>query len=304
MNTIESFVSRLQNEVRKSPHTVSSYKRSIEVLKAYCDRLQIANWNIIDPHAFADDCIRAGMSAASVNTTLCACWAFYRYLIAQRCVDANPFEKVVVPETRKQISPDMLLDMEQVKSLLEVRGDDVYAVRDKAILQLFYSSGIRLRELIDLDIDDVALDREAPFVHIRFGKGRKERFADIGNNAVNSIQSWLAVRYRLANVCEDALFVSRVGIRPAPRSIRSMVAKRGLESIDIHVHPHMLRRAYATHFIAGGGGAFCLRDNMGHSFIATTERYVAMDNAARFGNLRPGVPPGLSWCFELLDPPM
>ena len=153
MNTIESFVSHLQNEVRESPHTVSSYKRSIEVLKDYCERRQVVDWTAVDPHDFVDDRLRAGLSASSINNALCAIRAFYRYLIAQRCVDANPFEKVVVPETRKQISPDMLLDMEQVKSLLEVKGDDVYAVRDKAIIQLFYSSGIRLQELIDLDID-------------------------------------------------------------------------------------------------------------------------------------------------------
>ncbi len=283
MNTIESFAKHLQREQRKSPNTVSTYRRSIEVLKDYCERRRVVDWYAVDPHDFVDDRLRAGLSASSINNSLCAIRAFYRYLIAQRCVDANPFEKVVVPETRKQISPDMLLDMEQVKSLLEVKGEDVYAVRDKAILQLFYSSGIRLQELIDLDIDDVELDSEAPFVHIRIGKGRKERFCDIGQNAVTAIQSWLAVRRQLAVVCEDALFVSRVGIRPAASSIRSMVKKRGEESIGVHVHPHMLRRAYATHFIAGGGGAFALRDFMGHSFIATTERYVAMDNAARSG---------------------
>ena len=179
----------------------------------------------------------------------------------------------------------MLLDKEQVEALLDVQGDDVYAVRDKAILQLFYSSGIRLAELVSLNLDDIVVgagtEREKVSIRIRNGKGGKQRFPRIGVNAVTAIQAWLEVRHELAIYGEDALFVSRVGIRPAARSIRSMVAKRGLESIDIHVHPHMLRRAYATHFIAGGGGSFALRDFMGHSLIATTERYVAMDNTAR-----------------------
>ena len=134
MNTIESFANYLEREFRKSPNTISNYRRSIEVLKDYCERRRVVDWYAVDPHDFVDDRLRAGLSASSNNNSLCAIRAFYRYLIAQRCVDANPFEKVVVPETRKQISPDMLLDMEQVKSLLEVRGDDVYAVRDKAIL--------------------------------------------------------------------------------------------------------------------------------------------------------------------------
>ena len=167
--------------------------------------------------------------------------------------------------------------------MLDVNGDNLFAVRDKAILQLFYSSGIRLSELVSLNIDDLALEREDAFASVRNGKGRKERFVRIGNNAVAAILSWLAVRNELAIDAESALFVSRVGIRPVARSIREMVRKRGEESVGVHVHPHMLRRAYATHFIAGGGDAFSLRDNMGHSFIVTTERYLAMDNATRSG---------------------
>ena len=205
---------------------------------------------------------------------------------------------------KRRVSPDELLTLEQIATLLDVKGDDVFAVRDKALLQLAYSAGIRLAELVSLNIDDIALERSDAFVQVRNGRGRKERFVRIGSNAVNAIQSWLAVRYQLARAGERALFVSRLGTRPSNRtvqalikkrgqeslgirpvasSIRSMVKKRGEESIGVHVHPHMLRRAYATHFIAGGGGAFALRDFMGHSFIATTERYVAMDNAARSG---------------------
>ena len=281
--TIQSFVNHLENEVRKSPNTVSTYKRSLDTFKDFCERHGATDWNVENPHAFVDERIDAGLSASSINNALCAIRAFYRYLIAGGHCTSNPFANIVVPEIRKQISPDMLLDKEQVEALLDVQGNNLYAIRDKAILQLFYSSGIRLAELVSLNIDDLALAREDAFVHIRNGKGRKERHVRIGMNAVTAINSWLEVRNELAVDGESALFVSRVGIRPAARSIRSMVAKRGMESIGIHVHPHMIRRAYATHFIAGGGDAFCLRDNMGHSFIVTTERYVAMDNTARSG---------------------
>ena len=286
MNTIESFVSHLQNEVRKSPHTVSSYKRSIEVLKDYCDRLQITNWNIdkSQAHAFVDDCIDAGMSATSVNTTLAGVRSFYSWCIDTGQLDlaCNPFHKIVMPTVKRRVSPDDLLDREQVETLLDVQGDDALAMRDKAILRTLYAAGIRLSELVNLDIQDNALEREDAFVRVRNGKGNKERHVRIGMNAVNVIQSWLAVRYQLARAGERALFVSRLGTRPSNRTVQALIRKRGQESLGIQtLTPHSLRRTFTIHFLAGGGDVFSLREFLGHSFLCTTEAYVCMGHGFR-----------------------
>jgi integrase/recombinase XerC len=167
------------------------------------------------------------------------------------------------------------LDADQVARLLAIQGDAALTIRDRAILELFYSSGLRLAELIGLDVPDLDLaDRTVRVT----GKGNKTRIVPVGRYAVDAVRDWLAARAGLAASGESALFVSTKGRRLKPRTVQARIdywARR--QGSTTHVHPHMLRHSFATHLLESSGNLRAVQELLGHSSLSTTQVYTHVD---------------------------
>src|SRR5882724_3204227 len=190
--SVQSFLRHLATERRLSPHTASSYQIDLESLVAFCDKQKISAWPQIDAkdvRAFAAAEHRRGISARSIQRRLSAVRSFYTYLLREGIVTHNPVVGVQAPKAKKRLPST--LDADQMAKLLEFRADATLDVRDKAIMELFYSSGLRLAELVNLDLTQVDVrDRTLRVV----GKGNKERVLPMGRYAIDALRAWLSTR--------------------------------------------------------------------------------------------------------------
>ena len=185
----------------------------------------------------------------------------------------DPAGDVRAPKARKRLPTP--LDADSMSRLLEFRGDGTLGVRDKAIMELFYSSGLRLSELLGLDLLDVDLrDRTVRVV----GKGRKTRIVPVGRHAVAALQRWLAERATIAGVGEQALFVGQNGGRLGPRIVQRRIARWArLQGLPEHVHPHMFRHSFASHLLESSQDLRAVQELLGHANISTTQVYTHLD---------------------------
>ena len=195
------------------------------------------------------------------------------YLIRENKLKNNPVAGVSAPKATKRL-PDAL-DADQMGSLLNFKGDDLAAVRDRAIMELLYSSGLRLAELVSLNIGDV----EAGDGLVRVtGKGNKERIIPVGRKALTALCEWERLRANEANVEEAALFVGHRGARISPRTVQAMVRKRAIEvGLPKRVYPHLFRHSFATHMLESSGDLRGVQEMLGHADISTTQVYTHLD---------------------------
>ena len=273
---LAAFLKRLKTERRLSPHTCEAYERDLRALLAFCEREQIASLKDLDSFGvrrFAAESHRKGLSARSVARRLSAVRTFLNYLIESRVVKSNAGVHVQAPKAPRRLPST--LDADQVASLLAISGDDPTTLRDRAILELFYSSGLRLAELVGLNLGDVdAADRTVRVI----GKGSKVRVVPVGKHALAALRDWLAVRSELARSGELALFVGRRGERVSPRTVQRHVnewAKR--RGAPTGVHPHMLRHSFATHLLESSGNLRAVQELLGHASLSSTQIYTHVD---------------------------
>jgi integrase/recombinase XerC len=273
---LAAFLLRLQTERRLSPHTVSAYERDVQALLAFCEREQVASFAVLDSFTvrrFAAESHRRGLGARSVARRLSAVRTFLNFLIEQGVLKSNPGVHVQAPRAPRRLPAT--LDADQVASLLAISGDDPVTLRDRAMLELFYSSGLRLAELVGLDLGDVDLaDRTVRVL----GKGSKARVVPVGKHALAALHDWLAVRAELARRGERALFVGRRGDRVNPRTVQKRVnewARR--QGAPTGVHPHMLRHSFATHVLESSGNLRAVQEMLGHASLSTTQIYTHLD---------------------------
>ena len=280
IDQLEAFVNHLETERRLSPHTVLNYRRDLEALNDFCERYGIREWQQLHykrARAFVADRFQNGLSGKSISRMLAAARSFYRYLAREKLCTSNPFDGVTAPKSAKHL-PNVLTP-DQAQNLVEVKGDDILSVRDRAILELFYSSGLRLQELVDLDMNDVNFDSGSVRV---LGKGSKVRIVPLGRCAINALQQWLRHRLEIAGSGETTLFVSRNGKRPSVRTIQKIIERRAVEQgLPVGVHPHMLRHSFATHVLTSSSDLRAVQELLGHSSISTTQKYTHLD----FGHL-------------------
>ena len=269
---LAAFLKRLKTERRLSPHTCEAYERDLHALLQFCEREQIASFKELDSFGvrrFAAESHRKGLSARSVARRLSAVRTFLNYLILSGVVKSNAGVHVQAPKAPRRLPAT--LDADQVASLLAISGDDPLTLRDRAILELFYSSGLRLAELVSLNLGDVdAADRTVRVV----GKGSKARVVPVGKQALAALRDWLAVRAELARSGELAIFVGRRGQRVSPRTVQRQVnewAKR--RGAPTGVHPHMLRHSFATHLLDAGADLRAVQELLGHASVSTTQIY-------------------------------
>lgn len=291
---IERFASHLRNERRMSAHTVAAYGRDLSELAAFCEQRAIAAWTALE-HAhlrsFAAARHAAGIAPRSIQRRLSAVRTFYEFLLREGHCAVNPARGVQAPKTKKRL-PDTL-DADQMARLLNFRVDDTLSARDKAIMELFYSSGLRLAELVSLDLPSIDLkDRTVRVV----GKGGKSRIVPVGRFAVEALRAWLTERAAwLLGTPESApaarpagarggeagaqpLFVGRAGRRLSARAVQLRVdlwaRRRGLA---VHVHPHMFRHSFASHLLESSGNLRGVQELLGHADIGTTQIYTHLD---------------------------
>jgi integrase/recombinase XerC len=273
---IASFLRHLATERRLSPHTAAAYRRDLDALLDFCRREPVESWGALDSYhirRFAAECHRRGSSPRSIARRLSAVRTFFGFLVRTGLAASNPAVHVQAPKPSRRLPAT--LDADQVASLMKLDGDDDLTIRDRAILELFYSSGLRLAELVGLDVGDVDLKDRTVRVT---GKGSKARILPVGRLALAALERWLALRATFATGGGAAMFVTRRGTRLAARSVQARIdywARR--RGAPVHVHPHMLRHSFASHMLESSGDLRAVQELLGHSSLSTTQVYTHLD---------------------------
>ena len=273
---LPKFFSHLSVERRMSPHTDSNYRRDLKRFVAHCDKYGVSGWAQVDSQhvrSFAAAEHRQGASPRSIQRRLSAVRSFLNYLLREKALAANPAIGVQAPQAAKRLPST--IDTDLMARLLSFRTDEEVGIRDKAMMELFYSSGLRLSELVGLDLTDIDLvDRT---VRVR-GKGDKERVVPVGRFAVEAITRWLQERTKMAGVGNTALFVGVQGERINPRVVQKQVAQWAKrQGLGVHVHPHIFRHSFASHLLESSQDIRGVQELLGHAKLATTQIYTHLD---------------------------
>jgi len=216
---------------------------------------------------------RRGLSSKSIQRRLSAARTFFRYLLREEHVKTNPVVSVSAPKSPKRLPGN--LDADRMARLLEIPGDTAIINRDRAILELLYSSGLRLSELVDLDCGDV--DSRDATVRVT-GKGNKDRIVPVGRQALAALAKWNKSRGEMAPVDEAAMFVSNRGTRLSRRSVQARVSHWAKhQGIDTKVSPHLFRHSFATHILESSHDLRGVQELLGHANISTTQVYTHLD---------------------------
>lgn len=270
------FFSHLSVERRLSQHTDSNYRRDLQRFAAHCDRNGVTQWQQLDSQhvrTFAAAEFRRGSSPRSIQRRLSALRSFCHFLMREGALKINPAVDVQAPKASKRLPAT--IDVDQMNRLLSFRTDQELSIRDKAMMELFYSSGLRLSELVGLDLHDIDLiDRTVRVL----GKGSKTRVVPVGRHAVAAITRWLKERTTFAAIGNSALFVGKRGDRINPRAVQKQVAQWAQrQGLGVHVHPHMFRHSFATHLLESSQDLRGVQELLGHANIATTQIYTHLD---------------------------
>jgi len=273
---VAGFLVHLRHERGLSPRTCEAYSRDLKALLEYCDAEGQADLESLGSgqvRGFAAWRHRRGASGRSIQRALSAIRSFYDYLLREGWVRRNPALGVSAPKSRRALPG--VLDVDRVSALLEFSPDDVLGVRDRAIMELMYSSGLRLSEVVALDLGDVDLREGLVAVT---GKGRKRRIVPVGRHARTALQAWRQARGGLAASGETSLFVGKRGRRMSGRGIQHRIGKWALaRGLGQHVHPHMLRHSFASHMLESSGDLRAVQELLGHADIRTTQVYTHLD---------------------------
>ena len=273
---VDDFLRYLRSERRASPHTLSSYRRDLATLRQFCDDRKLTAWNELTVHharAYVGQLHRSGLSGKSIQRALSAARSLFRYLLREKAADNNPLNGISAPKTPKRL-PDTL-SVDQTVQLVAIPVTDPLSRRDRAIMELMYSSGLRLAELVSLDVPDVDLRDEVVRVT---GKGAKTRVIPVGRQAREALSAWLPDRAALVAVGEPALFVGRNGRRLGARAVQLRMQQwAARQGMGTHVHPHMLRHSFASHLLESSGDLRAVQELLGHADISTTQIYTHLD---------------------------
>ena len=272
---LAEFEAYLVNERRAARLTVQNYRRDLAQLGEFCRRRGIDDWRRLDAvhvRLHVAELHKAGLSGRSIQRRLSAIRSFYRYLLREGMVSASPAAGLGAPKSRsrlpKSLSPD------EAARLVDIAPSDRTALRDRALLELLYSSGLRLAEIVALDLDDLSSDGTVRVT----GKGGKVRVVPVGRLAREALQAWIAARDASDVKGEHALFIGVRGRRIGAREVQRIVARRArAQGIGQPVHPHMLRHSFASHVLESSGDLRAVQELLGHASISTTQIYTHLD---------------------------
>jgi integrase/recombinase XerC len=276
LDGIARFLDHLKHERRLSPHTLEGYRRDLLDVVAFCQGNGVANWVHLTPaliRAYVAQRHRSGIGGRSLQRALSALRRFYHYLLREGWVVHNPALGIKAPKSPRRLPAT--LDTDRIAQLLDIACDEVLACRDLAMMELLYSSGLRLSELTRLDLDD--LDLVDGTVRV-IGKGAKTRVVPVGAQARDALARWIAIRTVRVDTGERAVFVSRQGRRLSPRSVQLRLRLWGIkQGIGSHLHPHRLRHSFASHLLESSRDLRAVQELLGHANISTTQIYTHLD---------------------------
>lgn len=298
-NAVESYLHHLDTVRQLSPHTINNYQRDLDAFAQYCIDAELTNITLIKPNnirqytAFQH---RKGKSGKTLQRHLSSIRGLMSHLIQKGLIKSNPGTGISAPKSQRRLPHT--LDADQTAQLLDIKLFDIksldtkntpkkndsttaiLAIRDKAILELFYSSGLRLSELVNLDLADYQSGNKSVQV---LGKGNKERLIPVGKQAISALTLWLNTRPLLLKKAtegapENALFLNKNGSRLKQRSVQQRIKQWGeKQGTDRPVHPHMLRHSFASHILESSGDLRSVQELLGHSDISTTQIYTHLD---------------------------
>jgi integrase/recombinase XerC len=271
--SVGRYLTHLAAERRLSAHTVESYRRDLESLAELAKEMDLRALDSSRIRHFIARLHGQGLSAKSLARRLSAWRGFYRFACKRLGFASNPCADLRPPRGRRAL-PEAL-SPDACAQLLERDPEDVLEIRDKAMFELFYSSGLRLAELAGLELS--ALDLAAAEASVT-GKGSKTRIVPVGDKARQALSVWLNARPGLARAEEKAVFTGRNGSRLGSRQIALRLDRWARKAgLDVHVHPHMLRHSFATHVLQSSGDLRAVQEMLGHANISTTQVYTHLD---------------------------
>lgn len=273
---LERFYEYLRSEKGLSLHTQRNYKQQLETMAGHLYQLGLRDWQQVDAawvRQLASKGMREGMKASSLATRLSSLRSFFDFLILRGEMSANPAKGVSAPRKKRPLPKN--LDVDEVGQLLDVNEDDPLAVRDRAMMELMYGAGLRLAELVSINVKDIHLSSGELRV---VGKGDKERKVPFCGMAAEWVAKWLKLRAGLANSDEKALFVSKLGVRISHRNVQKRMAEWGQkQAVASHISPHKLRHSFATHMLESSNNLRAVQELLGHENISTTQIYTHLD---------------------------
>jgi integrase/recombinase XerC len=278
MEYLDRFIQMLRSEKYYSPHTCSNYRRDLQRFHAYLKAQGIESWQEVDYNSvssYAAGRFRQGRKSRTIQRELSSIRSFYQFLIRNGLASQNPALEARAPKAGKSLPKTC--DAETIDRLLRPHGDDDgLLLRDIAIFELIYSSGLRLAELVSIDIDDIDLARRRLVVT---GKGNKTRHLPVGTKAADAVRRWLELRRDYcADAEQQALFVSRRGGRISPRNVQNRLgALIRRQALEQNLSPHVLRHSFATHLLESSSDLLAVQELLGHANIATTQVYTHLD---------------------------
>jgi integrase/recombinase XerC len=272
--SVDSFLFELAHQRRTSPHTLAAYRRDLGKLLALAGDAPLIDLQAHQLRRFLMRLHGQGLAARSLARTLSAWRAYYRWLARRGAIVQNPCDGLRAPKQAKPLPK--VLSIDQSQALLDAPAEKLLDMRDKAMFELFYSSGLRLSELAGLNVAG-GLDLVEGTVTVT-GKRGKTRIVPVGGKAATAIDAWLTQRDALAPATEPALFVGRRGNRLNPRTVeRRLAAWAKRQGLGMHVHPHMLRHSFASHLLQSSGDLRAVQEMLGHANIGSTQIYTHLD---------------------------
>ena len=274
---IDTFLTYLRVERRLSQNTVDAYGRDLALLHHELERIECTNIQAITKlhlRRFLSQQYRDGLKATTIGRRVSALRAFFKFLVRRGYRDTDPMVSLKTPKTPKR-SPKFLSPEDTERLLSVTEGDSPQALRDRAILELTYSAGLRVSEVCGLNLSDINTQDATLRV---LGKGNKERMVPIGRMALIAIETWISVRGQLGNSGElNALFRNQRGGRLSPRTVQRLVAKGRSLCMQGGATPHWLRHACATHMLSSGADLRSIQELLGHASLSTTQKYTHVD---------------------------
>ncbi|MDB5780103.1 tyrosine recombinase XerC [Caballeronia mineralivorans] len=282
---VSAYLSMLEHERRLSEHTLRGYTHELDELKKLAHGRALESLTAADMRGAVARAHGGGLSARSIAHRLSAWRAFYRWLAEHVEMQANPVATVRAPKRAKPLPKALSVD--DANALMEApQAGTPEALRDHAILELFYSSGLRLAELVGLDVHFVQsegyssagwLDLASTEVNV-LGKGNRRRSVPVGSKAITALRAWIEVRGQFVKNDPHALFLSVRGNRMSPNVVRERVKRMALlAGVPSNVHPHVLRHSFATHVLQSSGDLRAVQELLGHASITATQVYTSLD---------------------------
>lgn len=270
---VERFLTFLSTERDVSEHTLRAYRKDLDIFLQESSVKDIRDADVLDVRGYVASQLSKGLNKSTVSRRLSSLKSFFNFLCREGIMDNNPAK--IVPSPKSAQKAPFFLTVDDAFGLVEKPdGMDFISVRNRAVLELLYSSGIRVGEMSSLDIDD--LDIKEGIMVIR-GKGKKERLVPIGHTALDAMKSYIIERH-LIKKKEKALFINRSGKRLTGRTLRRIVVKYAREfGIQGKIGPHTLRHTFATHLLQDGADLRVIQELLGHESLSTTQKYTHLD---------------------------